>query len=141
MNRKKNILELMLENAGKDAIKIGLMAASPAIGNLSTKLRNRIENTVGEECYNPVVSGMISSVSSVLAYPILTHKLTHNGWLAAGAFLYALYERSVRDSDYGYIPAVSQHGYPASLPGKILSFPIEYTVNLYDRAKKQRDRK
>ncbi|MBS3090280.1 hypothetical protein J4433_00740 [Candidatus Pacearchaeota archaeon] len=135
-NKKKGVLELMLENAGKDAIKIGLMAASPIIGNLSTKLRDRIENTLGEDCYNPVISGMVSSVSNVVLYPLLTSKITHNGWLAAGAFAYALLERSIRDDKYND----SEFGfdrYPASLPGKILSLPMEYTANLYDRAKAQ----
>ncbi len=129
----------MLENAGKDVLKIGLLAASPAIGNLSTKLRERIEQKVGEDCYNPVVSGMISSVSNVLIYPLTIFSLTNNKWLTAASLFYTLSERVIRDKIYDET-RLDFREYPASLPGKIISFPIEYITNLYDRAKKQMEK-
>ncbi len=136
--KRKGMLELMLENMGKDAIKKGLIIASPAIGNLSTKLRERIEEKLGEDCYNPVVSGKISAVSNILVYPLLTHKLTHNGWLTAGSLLYAAIERGFRDGISNDDPF--EKVYISSLLGKLLSKPVEYIVNLYDRAKKQAEK-
>lgn len=133
-HKSKGILELMLENMGKDACRVGLMAAAPVIGNLSINLRDRIENRVGKECYNAVASGFITSFSNLLVYPILAHNLLHNDWLTAGSIAYAFIEKKVRDE---WCRNSNPDEYPASLPGKILSLPIEYLANLYDRSKEQ----
>lgn len=103
--------------------QIGIKAMYPVLGNLAGGLQERIEKIVGKKYYNAGHATCVSVLTNGLAYtiglPILA--VSNSGDPGDGAvvfalaFAYSMIEGSARNS----VEPV------ASLPGKIVSLPIE----------------
>ncbi len=142
-NMSKELREDVTE-LGRDITKIAVKLSYPLTGNLSDKLRDGIESMLGEEYFNPEKAAEVSLWTNATLYS-----------LSAGYGIYstskhdlgsALYVGCLAFIIFGCLDAIPRvapkmninikdrtHG---SVIGKIFSLPLEYAMNLYERAKK-----
>ncbi len=123
--------------------KIARFAAKSSVygtlGNLSISVQKRIENVFGKYGYDPVKAKPYSSFANLVGYPalgiyILDHIPFCDPPLSAYVipFFVGLLYWSIEDSGReGKDPC-------ASLPGKLVSLPVEFCFGIYDGLKKRK---
>jgi len=110
-------------------------------GNLSEKLQKRIRERFysygSENCMTRT-----SRITNMITYPLATYCLTQNSQYAFFAEVYAATEGIARFLDKLEEGEKFESIVVASIPGKLISIPIEYGLNIYERAKQnQKDQK
>ncbi|MDD5133753.1 MAG: hypothetical protein PHD81_05000 [Candidatus Nanoarchaeia archaeon] len=134
MNKIKKIGKVL---AG-DLLKL----AYPILGNLSYSVQKTLEDEVGLDNYKANTARKISALTNLVLYPsacvIITHLLSSdNQELLAGSMMlsiiYALGEGFMFRSkeDFGEKPMEIDK---ASLPGKLVSLPLDYIISVKERA-------
>ena len=129
--RVGNVAARAGKTAGRAAFKT---LAYPICGNLSGNLQIKLENLVGNENYDAADASHISYATNLLIYPVVTgaslyYVINHFGaWMLGsgiGLFMGAgeTYLRVERNAF-------------SSIPGKLLSLPIEGALKLWELAGK-----
>ena len=136
--------------------KVGFRCVYPILGNLSYDVQMKLENVVGKEYYDSNKATSVSYVTNMALYGSgffssmgatdefsLLKKLGTSAFmgLACGA-----YEFNGREMTRGTHPVSRRQGVVrdptpvASLPGKIVSFPLEAMIGVYDGIRVRRKR-
>ena len=135
---KRKLLKEMSKEIGKDIEEIiknvTITATYPILGNLSVKVKERIR----EHChyFNPQAATVTTFITNMFAYPAIGGALAdsissgpqHYDAIVGSFITFGIIEMMARV--YGSEPDNINRG---SLIGKIITLPIEYLSDVYDR--------
>jgi len=133
--QKKSFLGRMgkelLSDVGKVAKGVGKVLAAPLIGNLSMRVKDRMESGMNVSEKYILGSTIASCVVNPLAYIVAGSQLFSSDPYAGGFIggVLGLYESVKRGESM-----LDDKYYPGSVLGKIASLPIEYAMRIADRA-------
>jgi len=131
-------------------------ATYPLTGQLSLRVRDTLEESLGNKIFNSKHAGIASAVANFIAYPALAIYLARSlgvdsnnvATIGIGSFLYGFYEftiirplqKEVRNEYTGNYTETSDFSVPikASLPGKIISLPLEAIIGIHKGIKSKR---
>jgi hypothetical protein len=116
----------------------------PLLGNLSQEIQERIEgNSFPPKMYRGAIATPISAISNLALYPILVYHLSNgNSKYALGGLVYSMVEMAARTIFSEPYSESSKFTRPnASLPGKIISLPLEGILGAYDTIKEKKKEK
>ena len=130
----------LVRTIGKELKEIGIESSKyityPLIGNLSKELRKKLEDKFDcKSNWSNWVAGT-SELANIALYPLITYGLTENPTCALYSGIYGIIEGITR-----VIQSEKKLDHSASIPGKLISIPIEYGLNVYKRAKQNQEEK
>lgn len=132
-------------------------ASYPITGNLSLRVRERIEEGLGERVFNSKHAGAVSAITNFAVYPITFNYMNNfTSWVVPIA-VYAIAEglgrvqeksewistgRSFSDGE-GYHVHKFDYSVPmkGSLIGKLVSLPFDTAIGIYDGIKQRSGRR
>ncbi len=128
---KKNKLK---ESSLRIAQGITKFITYPTLGNMTEDLQERLEKRVGEDWYNAKNATEASLGSNILSYMALGAAIGHQDPAASATgviigFAYGLL------AECGPRQLISEDEAGASLPGYILTKPIELGIKAYEKLK------
>lgn len=117
-------------NAGKATVKFaGKTVLYLTAGNLSEKIQTRLENKLGQEAYNAEYATIASLFSNGCVGAYIIDSLNPNSGLKESIFSaigVTIFDFLMRGT------VIKKAKSCASLPGKLISFPIETILGVYD---------
>lgn len=132
-----SIANNMIKEMKKDVKRLLIKSSYPLTGNLSEKVKKGLENVWGNDfnVSGATVASCITNffVNSSIAYQVYktNSESAPEAITAAGVITLITYIESIAR----LLRVEYYKSFPASLAGKIMSFPVEYTINLYEKAK------
>jgi len=124
---------------------ISKLITYPVLGNLSHKLRSGLQKKVGEKLFNAGSAAGVSILTNLVLYPLVAYTFPLFPDIEDVVYQYPnLFQYSnllvgfiVWEAEMVVRIVMFENGkYLPSLPGKIVSLPIEWATNFYDRTKK-----